>query len=742
MKNRIILLIFLLLLPLQAKRTVLVLSGGGARGLSHIGALKALDEAKVCPDIIYATSMGALVGVLYSAGYSGEEIEALIPHDALRNLYKNDAKRKTVPFSRKESIPKQVVSLQFEKGKVPIYNTRVLKAQAIYSTLTPILLPVSAAIDNNFDSLFIPIRIVSTDLVSGKTVVFSNGDIVEAVKASSAIPVAFSPVDRDGMLLVDGGIKANIPIIDSLTNDDDFIIAVDATSPLMKKEELNSPINMLLQVTGINIDKENIKNRKRANLLITPDLSNLSNQNFDSSAVIIQAGYEAAKEALKDYRCEKENGKKIREYIPIVRDIEVRGNVRTKSAFIKQISSLSPGVTLTKEKISNTIDYLYGTGLFANVHLSIDSNKVIINVKELPYWTTDLGIRGDEYHAIELFARPAYTNLFGTGVTAELFFQYGVKRQKYGAQIHGFAPVNFRGGANFKLSAFTSAEQLVSRTITSPPIGYKTTPIINYSEINLAKQSVQASVGINLLHQISLTGGVSFEGFSLSQSPGVSYPGSGEERISSLFASFQIDYLDQALFPRDGGKHHFWFSGASDKAASSEFLTFFGYDHFVISMQKNRLITFQPTLYYGWADQPLPVVNKYFLGGARTMNMLNHSNVFKTVPFAGVQQNKIPSDQFFVLNSAFQFEVPKPKLHFSLYFDWGLGWDQEEDFTIANATRDFLDNAPLGIETEVAMETLIGPIRFSWSKIVAGSFPEELNIEKNSLFHFSVGHNF
>lgn len=741
MKIRFILLILILILPLQAKRTVLVLSGGGARGLSHIGALKALDEAKVCPDIIYATSMGALVGVLYSAGYSGEEIEALIPHEALRNLYKNDAERKTVPFSRKESIPKQVVSLQFEKGKVPIYNTRVLKAQAIYSTLTPILLPVSAAIDNNFDSLFIPIRIVSTDLVSGKTVVFSNGDIVQAVKASSAIPVAFSPVEKDGMLLVDGGIKANIPIIDSLINDDDFIIAVDATSPLMSKEELNSPINMLLQVTGINIDKENIKNRERADLLITPDLADISNQDFDSSEVLIEAGYEAGIEALKNFKCDKEYGKKIREFVPIVRDIKVVGNVRTKSVFIKQISSLSPGVTLTKEKISNTIDYLYGTGLFENVHLTIDSNDVTINVKELPYWTTDLGIRGDEYHAIELFARPAYTNLFGTGASMELFFQYGVKRQKYGAQLQGFAPVNFRGGANFKLSIFTSAEQVVSRTISNPVGSHS--PVINYSEINLAKQSVQATVGINLMHQIRLTGGISFEGFSLSSSPGISYPGSGEERISSLFGSMLIDYRDKPLFPRKGGKHHIWFAGASDKAASSsDFLTLFGYDHFVIPLHRNRLITFQPTLYYSWADQPLPVVNKYFIGGARTMNMLNHSNVFKTIPFAGVLQNKIPSDQLFILNSAFQFEIPKPKIHLSLYLDWGMGWDQEEDFNISDATRDFLDNAPLGIETEVAVETFVGPIRFSWSKIVAGSFSEELNIENDSRFHFSVGHNF
>jgi len=737
--KKILLFLLLVLMPIQAKRTVLVLSGGGARGIAHIGVLQAMDESGIKPDLVIGTSFGALIGALYSAGYSGEMLEELLSTTDFSQFTSNEAPRYTMPISNKEKLPLGVASLRFQKGEVPLYNTQVLKGQMIYSTLSPILLPITAAAKNNFDSLPIPLRIVTTDLVSGQTIVFSKGDLLEAVKASSAIPVAFSPVGKDGMLLVDGGLVANIPIIDSLINDSDFVIASDVTSPLFKKDQLNSPINMLLQVAGINIAERNKRNRQRANILINPPLNSISNTDFDSARVIYAEGYWAAKEIFDslNYR-----GKRVPQQFtlpdPVIRTVAVKGNEQTRAGYILQIASVEPGDTLSRERIKNVVSYLYGTELFKNVHLTIDDDSLTINVAERPYWATDIGVRADDYHAVEFFLRPGFMNFFGRAATAELYLQYGVKRQKYGALVQGFTPLTNRGGANYNLSLFTSAEQIVNRTVEK----IEAKEFIDYREIHLKKLSVDASLGINLFHSMRLSGGFSHENYSLSQSREAPFRGLGEDQITSLYTSLLIDTYDRSPFPRKGSRHQVWFAGASTDAASTrDFLTLFGQTNSIIRLNYHRKILFQPGAWFSWADQPLPAVNKYYLGGARTSNTMNSTNVFRSVPFAGVKQNAIPGDQLLVINGALKFRIPKPEIWLSLYADWGKSWDDLPHFSFTTAAADFLDTAPLGLELEGALVTPVGPIRLSWSRLVRGSF-REYHIPASSLFHFSVGHDF
>ncbi len=730
----------MLLIPLQAKRTILVLSGGGARGIAHIGVLQAMDEAGVKPDLIIGSSFGALIGALYSAGYSGEMLEQILSETDFSEFVSNDAPRYTMPISNKEKLPAAVASLRFQKGEIPLYNTQVLKGQMIYSTLSPLLLPISAAAGNNFDSLPIPLRIVTTDLVSGRTIVFSKGDLLEAVKASSAIPVAFSPVDMDSMLLVDGGIVANLPIIDSLISDSDFVIASDVTSPLLAKHNLKTPINLLLQVAGINMAERNRINRARANILINPELNAITNTDFDSARTIYAEGYWAAKEKFDLIAVRSKRDQTLYALLdPVIRAVVIEGNVQTKSSYIRRIASVDIGDTLGKSQIRNTINYLYGTELFKNVHLTISHDSLTIHVIEHPYWSTDIGIRADEYHSVELFARPGFVNFFGTGATAELFLQYGVKRQKYGALIQGFTPMTNKGGANYNLSLFTSAEQIVNRSVE---FGEGSSPYIDYREVNLQKLSLDASMGMNLFHAMRLSGGFTLENFSLTQSEDVTFTGTGEDRITSLYTSLLVDTYDRTPFPRQGGRYQFWFAGASTDAASTrDFLTLFGQTNHIIRLNYHRKILLQPGLWFSWSDQPLPEVNKYYLGGARNSNTMNSTNVFRSVPFAGVMQNAIPGDRLFVVNSALKFRIPKPEIWFNIYGDWGMSWDNVENFNLRSAATDFLENAPIGLELEAALSTRIGPIRGSVSKIVNGSF-ERYNVSNGTVFHVSVGHDF
>ena len=738
--------ILLLTISLSFSKTVLVLSGGGARGFAHIGLLKELDSAGIKPDLIIGTSMGAIIGAAYATGYSGNDIDSIVKMVDLANLFNNNVKREFVPISHKEEIPIPILTFQFKKGETPIYNSKVLKGQVIYTELSPYLLPQLSSVHNNFDSLPIPLRVVATDLISGRSIAFSKGDLLKILKGASAIPAAFSPVEYDSLLLVDGGIKANIPIVDSIINDTDFVIISDVTSPLMKKEQLSNPINLLLQVAGINIKENNERDRKRANVLIRPDLTNYSNTDFGSREAIVDSGLVATKRVIDSITVKKSElsiNKII--HIPSVKSIIVKGNNRTKASHIFRSIALKPNMQLTPSNIKTTIDNLYGTGLFENVHLLMQNDTLVIDVKEKPYWTVDIGARADEYYGIELFAKPAYRNLFGRGGVTSLLFQYGRQRQKIAFNIGNSSPITSLFRTDYTLSMYVSSEQVINRNVndTINEAAPLQSPSISYNEIYMAKQGINATLGVTLLKSLQILGGISAVNYNLLHTQGITLPSSGDEQVLSLYGSLLVDCLNRRLYPQRGSKHRFIFIGSSTEAISTNnFLTFMGTNHFIIPLNRPRSVTFQPKLYYTWADQSLPISNKYYIGGARNSSEITPSTVFRSVPFAGVRQNSIQADQLFVVSNSIQYEAIGNKLFATFILDWGMGWNNQTDFSVKDAAHEFLSNAPLGLEVEVAYNTIAGPIRGSISKVVAGSFPKEFNIENDVVFHLSVGFDF
>lgn len=293
MKKRfwfILLLLNPLLLKAQsapAGKVGLTLSGGGAKGLSHIGILQAIDSAGLKIDAITGTSMGAVVGSLYAIGYSGKDIEKIARQLDWNDLFMSTPKLKEVAIITKEEYGRYPLQIPLEKGKIKPY-TGILEAQGIWKVLAQLYLPVYNI--KNFNQFNIPFECVATDLVTGEPVILREGDITTAVRASMAIPSLFTAVDYQGTKLIDGGVVRNFPVENLRQYGIDYFIGVNISQGLGNVERLKTPIDVLLQIAFYK-DAANFQQQKElCDLLIEPNLGDFSAASFSAADSLIDIG--------------------------------------------------------------------------------------------------------------------------------------------------------------------------------------------------------------------------------------------------------------------------------------------------------------------------------------------------------------------------------------------------------------------------------------------------------------------
>lgn len=287
-------------------KIALSLSGGGARGIAHIGVIKALEQSSINFDYIAGTSMGAIVGGLYSSGYTTQDLEDIFlknDWDEIFALIEN-TDRKDLIIDKKSLNDKSLIKLQFKNLEV-ILPQGLSFANKFNSILNQYFTNAIYPSSGNFDELKIPFRAVATDIIHGNTVNLKNGNIATAVRASSTIPLRHSPVKLDTMLLVDGGLMANIPVTSAIEEfHPNCVIAVDVTSPLFKESDLNNPWNVADQIVTVEIKKFSQKEEQKANFLIKPDLNNHLNNDFTNIDSLLIAGEIAgfkAASTIKEY---------------------------------------------------------------------------------------------------------------------------------------------------------------------------------------------------------------------------------------------------------------------------------------------------------------------------------------------------------------------------------------------------------------------------------------------------------
>ena len=277
---------------LFGQKVGVVLSGGGANGVSHIGVLKALEEHNIPIDYITGTSIGALIGGFYAAGYSPEEIEQIFLSNEFRKWAEGELNDKYVYYLREKEVDPSLIILKVSTDTVweTSLPTNLISPVAIDYGLMRYFAPPTAIANSNFDSLFIPFRCVAADIISKRSFVFDKGQLATAIRASMAYPFYLSPVPYEDKLLFDGGLYNNFPsdiMYESFMPD--YIIGSNVSSNFSTPNEDNivSQIKTIISYdTEYSVDCDN-------SIIIEPETDEFSLFNFSQNAQLIQIGYDA-----------------------------------------------------------------------------------------------------------------------------------------------------------------------------------------------------------------------------------------------------------------------------------------------------------------------------------------------------------------------------------------------------------------------------------------------------------------
>ena len=357
----------------------LVLSGGGARGAAHVGVIKVLEEYRIPIDCIAGTSMGALVGAAYASGMSVAEMEKFVSSITTEMLFNDNPPREELAMRQKQDdygiFFGPEIGINDGKLGLPKGVVTGVQLEAVLRGLTKV------HGFHRFDDLPIPFRAVATDLVTGKAVVFSEGELASVMRASMSVPGAVAPAEYGGMMLVDGMLTANLPVQVARAMGADIIIAVNVGTPLLKRDQLTGILGVTGQMLSILTEQNvevSIASMKPTDILISPELEGFSTGDFDRLPEIAPRGEEAARRVAERLRplalppAEFAALRKRQEITPLpdtrpvdeIRFVELH-RVNPKSA--QAVMETESGRPIDQKVLDADMRRLYGTGDFERV---------------------------------------------------------------------------------------------------------------------------------------------------------------------------------------------------------------------------------------------------------------------------------------------------------------------------------------------------------------------------------------
>jgi NTE family protein len=358
----------------ERPRIGLVLSGGGARGAAHVGVLKALEELRIPIDAVAGTSMGAVVGGLYASGMSAGQIERELASVDWSDAFRDRPPRSQLNFRRKLEDRDYLVQLPlgFRDGRFQLPRG-LIQGQKLTQLLRELTLPVSDIA--SFDQLPTAFRAVATDLETGEAVVLKDGDLAGALRASVSAPGIFAPVERDGRLLVDGGVADNLPIAVMREMQVDRLIVVDVGNPLASREQLDAVTSVANQMLAIMIRRESQKQLQLLqpqDVLITPDMPRVSSYDFRNLAKIMRHGESAADssraalsglsltpEAYERYVAARHHEREL----PMVRQVRADAASAEHARAVDNVFGALEGEPFDMPSLQQRMNRYYGQGL-------------------------------------------------------------------------------------------------------------------------------------------------------------------------------------------------------------------------------------------------------------------------------------------------------------------------------------------------------------------------------------------
>ena len=367
----------------------LVLSGGGAKGFAHIGVLKVLEQAGVKIDYIGGTSMGAVVGGLYSSGYSASQIDSIFTNTNFDELLSDYIPRTTKSFYEKRNDEMYAFTLPFNKFSIGV-PIALSKGMYNYNLLTKLTHNVRHIRD--FNKLPIPFVCVATDIEIGKEVVLHSGYLPQALLASSAFPTLFSPIELEGKLLVDGGVTNNYPVEEVRKMGADIIIGVDVQDDLKDRKSLKEATRILVQISNLQMIESMKEKVKLTDIYLKPDISGFTVISFDQGKDIIRKGEEAAfavYEKIKQFGNKEQykiNNKKVQTDTIVINNIGINDIKNYTNSYVIGKLNFKKGSKITYDDLKKGINNLNATQNFSSISYTLEGNgpkdDLIINLSE------------------------------------------------------------------------------------------------------------------------------------------------------------------------------------------------------------------------------------------------------------------------------------------------------------------------------------------------------------------------
>lgn len=414
----------------------LVLSGGGAKGFAHIGVLKVIDSLGIEVDYIAGTSMGAVIGSLYSTGYSGKQLEAFFNSQDFNVLINDEFERSSKTFYERENAEKYAISLPFENLKISLPSA-LSRGQNVYNLLYQLMLPVKEIDD--FSQLPIPFFCVATDIETGESIIMDKGSLAEAVTASGALPSLFEPVVIDDQILIDGGVTNNFPVEELRARGMDIIIGVDVQDALKDRESLKSAPEILLQINNFRTINAMKNKAPLTDIYIKPDITDFSVISFDEGRDIIENGELAAKAKLNELievRDNQDNFNQRSQIIPLdslrIASVSINGMDRFTRSYVLGKLKFKGEEIISYSKFKKGINNLIATNNFDTFRYQLKSTendstfKLVGNIKESDNTTfLKLGVHYDGLYKSAALANITKQRLLFKNDLASLDFILG-----------------------------------------------------------------------------------------------------------------------------------------------------------------------------------------------------------------------------------------------------------------------------------------------------------------------------
>ncbi|SDS52439.1 NTE family protein [Halopseudomonas litoralis] len=706
----VLLLLLALLTPLAAAqpstsaepRTGLVLSGGGARGLAHIGVLKQIEAMNIPIHAIAGTSMGAVIGGLYAAGYSADELEKIALELDWPAALSDAPLREDIPYRRKQDDRDFLVKqrLSFKEGKLS-FPLGILQGQNLGLVLESLLVHTNDI--DEFDRLPIPFRAVATDIATGDAVVFKSGHLPQAIRASIGLPGFFAPVMVDGRMLVDGVLSKNLPVDVAREMGVDRVIVVDIATPLKPASDMHSILDIMDQTTTLltrNNTQEQLATLTEHDMLLQPELGAIAFSSFAETDQAIAAGEQsllqstvlnafARPASLQQPGGNLASNRPHRQ--PIIHDIRVINSGKVDDQVVRSMVRQQLDEPLNTDHLAKDMGTIYGTDYFSQVNYEIlheeDRNTLLIRTSGRETGTDYLRLglnlvddfEGGSQFTIGASFRVNGVNPLGAEWLTRL--QLGEHQQLYS---EFYQPLDY--GSRYFIAPFVDAEAQNVEVILDND------PVADYRQ-------QRYGAGLNVGRQIANNGEVRF---GLSRYWGESEIRVGDPEQPTLefdeaFYSLQVDRdtLDNVNFPRSGDAARIlWRQSEPDLGADARYQQ--------LEIRANKAFasgphSFQLGAFIGRTDSDVSVAQSSFiLGGPGE--------------FSGFRQGGLAGQNYNLARLVYyrQLNPASTPLTMPIYLGGTLEYGR-----VYNKGDDALDTGYMGASSiMLGMDTFLGPLFF------------------------------